>query len=571
MSTETRGGGDTFNLVSTASGSSLNYSGHVRLLGESLGYGLFLKGPVPEQDPFVIFYPFTTANKPVDYTPQFKLVAPQSWLGNTGESASQMIFGCDGFFADNLVRAQNAGITDPTWAPILADLENSIASAFNRGIALNDPSTWGERHTWFQQGSAQTNGGQEGKYNYWVEYWHTQGVAVDDLAYAFPYDDKYGSSSNLNDNKVGLAQVVLNDWRTSQAITTTTITHVSPNPQQQAAVKLKAHVGPPANGHPLTGTVTFFIDGVAINANDFSSSPPHQPVPVDVNGDVELRATLPALSDGSTTHTYTLTAVYSGDEYAAPSVAYQPLKLIGPNGDFLMTVTPSQATLGTQVNVSATLLGATFDGTVAVSIAHSDGTGGQLLSTTNVTSANWSAGMTIPPQLLTFTGDVDVSVNAKRINNVSSVVNLVPGQTVSNANFSGAPKIAAFQNPGLTLSLPAAKSGTVRFASNGVEFTATATAGQTALTGLNTLSKLSDNNAPITQVTGNSELLQANTTVIEFVPGWVDVNSDAITTVVGASFISNGAGTVFPLTAVFTPTSGGPYTAYMNFAGPSLS
>lgn len=234
-----------------------------------------------------------------------------------------MIFACDGFFADNLVRAQSAGITDPTWAPVLADLENSIVSAYNRGIALNDPSTWGERDTWFQQDSVQPNGGPKGIYNYWVEYWNNSGVAVDDLAYAFPYDDKYGSSSNLNVNSVGLARVLLNSWSGLQQPTSTVFLNFQASYQGPHKITLTANVGPPLNPNPMNGTITFFIDGIAINSNDSSANPPQQPIAIDGNGNATITAKLPALPAGAVTHTFTVTALYSGDEFTAPSIASQ--------------------------------------------------------------------------------------------------------------------------------------------------------------------------------------------------------------------------------------------------------
>lgn len=557
------GGGQTFSIVSNASGSNLTYTGTVKNLGTSFGYGLFLTTPT-SQLPFVIFYPFTTANTPSGYTPQFTTVAPQPWLttaGLEGHSASQMVFACDGYFADNTFRAAYYGLSTG-WSTVLGDLEDSIASAFNRGIALEAPSTWGDRSTWFQQGN-----GQAGKYNYWVQYWHESGLAVNDLAYAFPYDDKYGSSTNLNVSQVGLARVLLNAWSNLQQPTTTTFLNFPTSAQQQGQITLTANAGPPLNPNPMEGTITFFIDGVAINSNDFSSSPPQQPIPVDGSGNATITATLPALSSGSTTHTYIVTAVYSGDQYTAPSIAYQPLKLVGVNGDFLMTVNPDQAALGASVNVSATLPGSTFNGAVALSIAHSDGTGSQALSTTNVTSSNWNANVTIPTNLLTFTGDVTLHSNL--IQNVSSVVDLVEGQTITNANFTGAPTITAITPPSLNLSQAALKTGTVTFLSNGVQFTATAIENQTTLTGLNSLAGLAANVA-ITQVTGNSELLQPGTTVVSLVQGSVQVNGNAQQAATGVTITSNGAGAIFPVTAVFTPTSGGPFTANMGFQGPVL-
>ena len=53
---------------------------------------------------------------------------------------------------------------------------------------------WSDVSQWFPSG---------GTYNYWVEYWHKQVDTYNDLAYAFPYDDKLGASTNLNLQRCG--------------------------------------------------------------------------------------------------------------------------------------------------------------------------------------------------------------------------------------------------------------------------------------------------------------------------------------------------------------------------------
>jgi hypothetical protein len=557
------GGGETFSIQSSASGSTLTYTGTVKNVG-ALGYVLFLSTPT-SATPFVIFYPFTNDNLPSDYTPLFPTVDAPSWLvasGKQGQSASRMIFACDAFFADNTLRAAYYNLPN-TWSAVLGDLEDSISAAFNRGIALNDPSTWGDRTTWFQQ-----NNDQAGKYNYWVQYWHQSGLAVNDLAYAFPYDDKYGSSTNLNVPSVGLARILLNSWSAVQQSTTTAFVDFPASAQQQGTVTLTANVARDVAGPTPTGTVTFFIDGVAINSNDFSGAPPWQPVAVDGSGAATITATLPALADGSTTQTYTVTAIYSGDATSAPSIAYQSLKLVGVNGDFLMTLAPAQAAMGTSVNVTATLPGSVFDGTVAFTVSLSDGSRSQALGApVAISSSALNANITIPSNLLAFTGDTAVGSNV--ISNVSNTVNLLEGQMITNANFTGPQQITGITPPGLTLSQAAVKTGTVSFTANGVTFTGTVTEGQTTLTGLNTLAGLVDGVA-ITQVSGSSPLLAPGTTIDALVQGSVQVLGTASHAVNGTTFVSNGAGAVFPVTATFTPTSGGPYVAFVGFQGPAL-
>lgn len=317
----TAGGGNTFTITSTASGSLQTYSGVVQNIA-GVGYGLYLTSSW-SATPFVILYPFMTTNIPTDYAPKFQPAAPQGSMSDkvAAQSASRMIFACDGVFADNADRAK-ANSLSSDWSKALGDLENSISAAFNRGISLVSPSNWGERSNWFQQG------GQDGKYNYWVEYWHNSGLAVNDLAYAFPYDDKFGSSTNLSANNVGLARVLLNTWSNSQTATATAFQNFPTSVQAAGPITLTAAVTPLTPNAP-TGTITFFIDGVPINTNDFSSNPPQQPIVVNGSGVATITATLPALPDGDSTHTYTVIALYSGDALTAPSVASQMLEVIG--------------------------------------------------------------------------------------------------------------------------------------------------------------------------------------------------------------------------------------------------
>jgi len=419
------GKGSTISIQSDKfSGSMVTYSGTVQNLGSGSNpnqWALLFTGG---GQTFVVYYPFSTANRPSQsvYQPKFQLGAPQQWP-NYGKSASYMIFGCAGAFADNAFRASFYNKSDD-WSATLGDLENSIAAAFNRGIILNDASTWGDRSTWFSQtaGTQPLNlpatpsvqrAALYGVYNYWVEYWHKGGIAVNDLAYAFPYDDKYGASTNLQQNNVGLAQILLNQWSTTQIYDTTTSfgnVHSTPtitppvspaNPTQGGQVTLTATVTANSGTASPSGTVTFFIDGVPVNKNNFGATPPLQPIALvagPANSDYStaslVMANLPALPDGSLNHTYTLTAVYSGDATNEPSIAYMPLALTGVNGDFLMTYqTTGTPTPGSQITVSGVLPGGVYNGTLAFSI------GGLPMGTINIGGANFSVPLTIPGSL----------------------------------------------------------------------------------------------------------------------------------------------------------------------------
>jgi hypothetical protein len=217
-------------------------------------------------------------------------------------------------------------------------------------------------------------------------------VAIDTLSYAYPYDDKYGRSTTLNVNGVGLIEVSLGTWSATQQPTTTTFTSFPTSANQQGSVTITANVGPAVNPHPLTGTVTFFIDGVPINSTTSGVSSLVQPITVDGSGNATIsNVTLPPLPDGSVNHTYTVTAVYSGDQYTAPSVATQALKLTGVNGDFLMTYQSAGAPkANSKITVSGTLPGGVYNGTLAYWM------GSNLLGAIDVGSANFSTVLTIP-------------------------------------------------------------------------------------------------------------------------------------------------------------------------------
>lgn len=428
------GGGATLSISSNVSGSPITYSGTVQNLGSGAngGYALILNGMLNSTPTtFAVYYPFSTANSPSQdvYRTKFPVAAPPTWLVEHGlqfSSASEMIFGCSGVFADNAFRAKEFKKTNvKDWSATLGDLESSIASAFNRGIALNNATTWSDRSTWFQQTAAPTPPAAPsrpassqaselyGVYNYWVEYWHQNGIAVNDLAYAYPYDDKYGTSTNLQQNGVGLAQVLLNQWSATQTIDTTTtfgdasqnpaVPPVVPaNPTQGGSVTLTTTVQANAGTVSPTGTVTFFIDGVPINTNNFGATPPLQPVTLVAGpassgySTASLTAHLPALPDGSLNRTYTVTAVYSGDATNEPSIASMPLKLTGVNGDFLMT-SPTSGTLtpGSQIIIAGTLPGGVYNGTLVFSL------NGTPMGTINIGGANFSTTVTIPTPLAT--------------------------------------------------------------------------------------------------------------------------------------------------------------------------
>ena len=232
------GGGQILELQSSASGSLVTYNGYVTNVGtQNGGYVLRFESGGTGIDSLDIYYPFFTTNAPAAdvYTPLFPIAAPPTWITNLGsenESASQMLFACDAVFADNTARTA-LGMS-AAQATIVADLENMVSGAFNRGIALNPGDTWSDSTQWFPAG---------GTYNYWVEYWHQTGLTFNDLAYAFAYDDKFGASTNLDASNVGLTQITLGSWSSSRTPSSVALqTTASAAVAQNSSVTLTATI-----------------------------------------------------------------------------------------------------------------------------------------------------------------------------------------------------------------------------------------------------------------------------------------------------------------------------------------
>ncbi|MFO0824393.1 MAG: beta-1,3-glucanase family protein [Gemmataceae bacterium] len=428
------GGGQTFSLVSQASGSSLTYTGNVQLVDGT--YVLQLQTPT-DTTVYDIYYPFFTTdttgksagNLPSNYTPLFPPGVAPSWFSVTQaeESPTQMVFACNGVFADNTVRPN----FDSNQIAVLGDLENSISAAFNRGIALSSPSTWGDTTTWYP-----TNG----IYSYWVEYWHQNGLAINNQAYAFPYDDKFGTSTNLQENNVGLIKVTLQDWGSGADSTTAFSNFPSGTIMQGGQVTLTANV----TGTNPTGTVTFYINGVAINSTNSGPNPLPQPVAINGSGVATLTANLPALPDGGHTHTYTVTAVYSGDSNNLPSLAAQRLKLTGNLGDFAVNLNPATGTLGTSVAVTTLLPGNPTSGTVDYSLVDLSGNTLLTFPSVTVTSSTVNTNVTIPSNLVTFTGNT--TFGSDTITNVSTVENLIVNQGITGLGIPAGATVKSFVN-----------------------------------------------------------------------------------------------------------------------------
>jgi hypothetical protein len=148
------------------------------------------------------------------------LPAAPPWTGT--QSAGLMTFGCLGVFADGIGQA-NAGQVTGTGsaASILLDIENTIVSAFNRGVANSvaagsDVTTpWQTASTFYPQPAADgTN-----RANYYSAFLHKPHVSVTrpgsqvGLAYGFAYDDQGNNSTTLTSVFPQQVSVTFNQWQ----------------------------------------------------------------------------------------------------------------------------------------------------------------------------------------------------------------------------------------------------------------------------------------------------------------------------------------------------------------------
>ncbi|MFT6336492.1 MAG: hypothetical protein ACI86M_001969 [Saprospiraceae bacterium] len=129
--------------------------------------------------------------------------APPPWIKQ--HSAGGMVFGNLGAFADGLFQGQASQFTGTGAShQILLDIENTIVSAFNRGVAnsvqagKNVTVAWEDNTTFYAVANAGSNWS-----NFYAGFLHNDGVSRTapnlsvGLAYGFAYDDQGGNDPTL--------------------------------------------------------------------------------------------------------------------------------------------------------------------------------------------------------------------------------------------------------------------------------------------------------------------------------------------------------------------------------------
>lgn len=148
------------------------------------------------------------------------LPAAPPWTGT--QSAGLMTFGCLGVFADGIGQAKAGQVTGTgSAASILLDIENTIVSAFNRGVANSVAAgtdvtvPWQDPSTFYPKLAADgTN-----RANYYAAFLHQPHVSVTrpgsqvGLAYGFAYDDQGNNSTTLTSVFPQQVSVTFNPWQ----------------------------------------------------------------------------------------------------------------------------------------------------------------------------------------------------------------------------------------------------------------------------------------------------------------------------------------------------------------------
>lgn len=170
--------------------------------------------------PYPAGFPASTTTPPI---------APP-WIAQvTAASSGLMVFGNLGAFADGSSQAVTGQISGTNASgQILLDIENSIVSAFNRGIANTVPagtdvtSAWNDNTTFYPTPS------QDGSNwsNFYAGFLHNDTVSVTapgssvGLAYGFAYDDQGGNDPTLVSYASKVA-ITLQPWTAATSIVVT--------------------------------------------------------------------------------------------------------------------------------------------------------------------------------------------------------------------------------------------------------------------------------------------------------------------------------------------------------------
>ncbi len=162
-----------------------------------------------------VYEPFFSTNAPTSssLSPVSYAGKPPAmqWLTSSGETAGQMVFGNDGVFTDAKLQP-GLSATEQT---ILADLENQIVAALNRGVANKYSTTadWQNSANYYPAGETS---------NLYAQFLHQQQINnipifIDGKAYAIAYDDQGNQNPSLVLLNQSNVTATLGPWQTPVA------------------------------------------------------------------------------------------------------------------------------------------------------------------------------------------------------------------------------------------------------------------------------------------------------------------------------------------------------------------
>jgi hypothetical protein len=174
---------------------------------------------IPGGQQYQIYAPYFSNGSayPANFPHSSSLAAAPPWI--TPTSAGEMVFGNSGAFAHGAAQSAD-GQSSGTGATgqILLDIENTIVSAFNRGVANSvtpgDDVTnaWNNNTTYYPSPNASGSNWS----NFYAGFLHNDGVSITapgsavGLAYGFAYDDQGGNDPTLTSFATAVS-ITLND------------------------------------------------------------------------------------------------------------------------------------------------------------------------------------------------------------------------------------------------------------------------------------------------------------------------------------------------------------------------
>jgi hypothetical protein len=127
---------------------------------------------------------FTDTADPSLQLTVYSPLTPPSWVANP-YGASQMVFACNGVFADNTQQYP----TDARKSSLLGTLENQLVSALNRGVASLPTSQWLTVADQYQPTATA---------NFYAGFFHQATVSIGGFAYGFAFDDQGAQSTDMS-------------------------------------------------------------------------------------------------------------------------------------------------------------------------------------------------------------------------------------------------------------------------------------------------------------------------------------------------------------------------------------